>query len=214
MPGYLPDDYKEVGERIKEFREDHPDGKIETYLLGMYDGAIGFSANVQCEDGLATGHGFGSKEAVGEKVGEKWREYAETVAIGRALKHLGYEQTGSLRQSNTKHNKSQSKPPDSSSETPEASIEAVKGEIEAKKGEWKSWDDPATDKQAQAFSSFWEDSVGTGRDDKIEFLELVTGRDLESSKDLYKAEISPLLEQAFNNSEQFIELCKNYEIPF
>lgn len=103
-----------------------------------------------------------------------------------------------------------------SQDTPPADIDSIKKEIEAKKDEWKSWDDPATKKQAQAFASFWSDNVGTGDDDRIEFLELVTERELESSKDLYKSEIAPILEQAYNNTEEFVQLAKNYEeeIPF
>ena len=101
-------------------------------------------------------------------------------------------------------------------DTPPADVEAIKKEIEEKKDAWAGSDDPATKKQAEAFASFWSDNVGTGDEDRIEFLELVTERELESSKDLYKAEISPILEQAYNNTEEFVKLAKNYneEIPF
>mgnify|MGYP000692204575 CR=1 FL=1 len=216
MPNYLPDDYKGVDKRIQNFREDHPEGQVETKIQGMFDGAIGFSALVKAGDASATGHGFGSEEAVGDTVEEKWREYAETVAVGRALKHLGYEATGGSTQSNTKQSKSKSKPKgkQDDKETPEADMDTIQDEIEEKKAEWGNFDDPATDKQAEAFSSFWEENVGTGREDKLDFLEVVTGRDLDSSKDLYKGEASPLLEQCYNNTEEFVELCQNYEIPF
>ncbi len=100
--------------------------------------------------------------------------------------------------------------------TPPADVDAIQKEIEQKKAEWDGWDDPATKKQAQAFASFWSENVGTGDEDRIEFLELITERELESSKDLYKGEISPILEQCYNNTDQFVQLAKNYneEIPF
>jgi len=219
---YLPDDYVPVHERVNKFREEDG-GKISTEMIARGDNFIGFKAKVELDNEHAMGHGFETKQASQDTVGDKWREKAETVAVGRALAFLGYEAESGIASreevksaQNSKPKNKQKPPPEQNDDTPPADIDAIKKDIEAKKDEWQSWDDPATKKQAQAFASFWNDNIETGDEDRIEFLEMVTERELESSKDLYKSEISPILEQAYNNTDKFVKLCKNFneEIPF
>lgn len=79
-------DYLEVKWRLVWFRNDHPDGQIETQLVS-HDGNMAiFKARVTIPDaGSATG--WGSESA------DDFRDYiekAETKALGRALAALGY----------------------------------------------------------------------------------------------------------------------------
>lgn len=90
--------YKGVHERIAEFRTQYPNGYISTFRVDVI-GGVSFKA-VVCKDANdaanymlygvapATGHSFlyGETRAAVEKV----EEFAETVAIGRALAILGY----------------------------------------------------------------------------------------------------------------------------
>ncbi len=89
-------DYATVPARLKMFREDCPNGLIETSPDIKDDGTIIFTARVlkdkakMHESGEATGHAFG--KATGDKAFEK----LETVAIGRALAILGYLASGEV----------------------------------------------------------------------------------------------------------------------
>lgn len=90
-------DYLEVKWRVFWFRDDHPDGLIETELVEHGDNFAIFKATVtkpyQLDEhgtiirrgGTATGHG---SETYGDF--RDYLEKAETKAIGRALAMLGY----------------------------------------------------------------------------------------------------------------------------
>lgn len=88
-------DYAKVPERLKLFREDCPNGLIETSPDIKDDGQIIFTARVlkdkSREDSAeATGHALG-------KIGQaKAFEKLETIAIGRALATLGYLASGEI----------------------------------------------------------------------------------------------------------------------
>lgn len=81
---YLP-----VNMRLVWFREDHPNGSIQTEVINFEP--IVAQARVYNSDGvlLATGHGTANN---GQKAVWSGREIekAETAAIGRALGHAGY----------------------------------------------------------------------------------------------------------------------------
>lgn len=90
-------DYAQVSDRIKQFREDCPNGLIET-KPEVKDNQIMFSARVvkdkaKSESAEATGH------ALGENKGAKAFEKLETIAVGRALALLGYMGSGEVASS-------------------------------------------------------------------------------------------------------------------
>ncbi len=91
-------DYAKVPARLKLFREDCPNGLIETTPTIQPDGQIIFKARVlkdksKPDSAEATGH------ALGENKGAKAFEKLETIAIGRALAILGYLASGEIASS-------------------------------------------------------------------------------------------------------------------
>jgi len=91
-------DYAQVSERIKQFREDCPNGLIETEPKIQPDGQILFSARIlkdkaEPTSAEATGHALGSGK------GDKAFEKLETIATGRALAMLGYMASGEIASS-------------------------------------------------------------------------------------------------------------------
>lgn len=90
-------DYARVAERMKQFREDNPNGLVETTPT-ISGTQIMFKARILKDknnpnSGEATGHSL--LDGKGEKVFEK----AETVAVGRALAYLGYLASGEIASS-------------------------------------------------------------------------------------------------------------------
>lgn len=88
-------EYARVPERLKLFREDCPNGLIETKPNIQEDGTLIFSARIlkdksKPESAEATGHAFG------KTTGVKQFEKLETIAIGRALAILGYLASGEI----------------------------------------------------------------------------------------------------------------------
>ena len=87
-------DYAKVAERIKLFREDCPNGLIET--TPTIDGTmIMFKARVlkdkaRPESAEATAH------SIGENKGAKALEKIESISVGRALAMLGYLASGDI----------------------------------------------------------------------------------------------------------------------
>ncbi|HLF79622.1 MAG TPA: hypothetical protein VJB57_19245 [Dehalococcoidia bacterium] len=79
-------DYLEVKWRIAWFRDDHPDGSIETEMVERTADQAIFRAKVESMmGGKATGWGSETLGDFGDFI-----EKAETKAIGRALAALGY----------------------------------------------------------------------------------------------------------------------------
>lgn len=92
-------DYAKVPDRLKLFREDCPNGLIETSPEIKEDGTIIFTARIlkdksKPESGEATGHSYG-KPGNAVKAFEK----LETIAVGRALALLGYLASGEIASS-------------------------------------------------------------------------------------------------------------------
>lgn len=88
-------EYAQVVERLKEFRNDNPRGKIETSPTIQPDGQILFKAYILKDksdenSAEATGH------ALGQNKGAKAFEKLETIAVGRALAMLGYTSDGEI----------------------------------------------------------------------------------------------------------------------
>lgn len=89
--------YVKVNERLAEFWEKYPQGRINTFVSELKDGILVKAVilrdiNDGQEFGLtgmapATGHAF----LPGGLKGDKVLEYTETVAIGRALAILGHK---------------------------------------------------------------------------------------------------------------------------
>jgi len=82
-------DYLEVKWRIVWFRDQHPNGRIETELVSMEP--LLMRATVTNNEGAVLSTGYGSAQVVPNAV---WSgrevEKAETAAIGRALAHAGF----------------------------------------------------------------------------------------------------------------------------
>jgi len=90
--------YATVPARIKEFREQCPNGDIETKPDILTDGQIMFTARILRDkrdscSASATGH------AIGANKGDKAFEKLETIAIGRALAILGFMASGEIASS-------------------------------------------------------------------------------------------------------------------
>ena len=87
-------DYAKVSERIKLFREDCPNGLIETEPK-IEGNIIMFKCRVlkdkaKPQSAEATGH------AIGENKGQKAFEKLESISVGRALAMLGYMASGEI----------------------------------------------------------------------------------------------------------------------
>jgi len=94
-------DYSKVKTRIKEFRQDCPNGDIVTEPT-ITDTHIIFKAYILKDkanptSASATGHSMG--EIGGEKKKEKVFEKQESIAVGRALALLGYGADGEIASS-------------------------------------------------------------------------------------------------------------------
>lgn len=91
-------DYAQVSERIKQFREECPRGLIETTPVTQEDGNILFKARI-LKDKKDPNSAEGVGHALGIKKGEKEFEKLETIAVGRALAMLGYMASGEVASS-------------------------------------------------------------------------------------------------------------------
>lgn len=81
-----PVDYLEVKYRVRWFRDEHPDGKIESNIVEITNERAIFQVTVSIPgSGSATATGNESKVGFADYIGK-----AETVALGRALATLGY----------------------------------------------------------------------------------------------------------------------------
>lgn len=88
-------EYAYVADRLKQFREDCPNGLIETTPKLLDDGKVMFTARIlkdknKPESAEATGH------ALGPNKNPKDFEKVETQAVGRGLALLGYLASGEI----------------------------------------------------------------------------------------------------------------------
>lgn len=90
--------YAQVKERIKEFRQDNPNGLIETNPTIQGDGQILFKARI-LKDKADETSAEGTGHALGKNSGQKAFEKLETIAVGRALAMLGYMSDGEIASS-------------------------------------------------------------------------------------------------------------------
>lgn len=216
---FLPDDYVEVHDRVKEFRKDHKDGQIITEIVDKTKKIWVFKVSVyrkQEEDRpTATGYGHASAEA-DSFVGDKWREKAETVAVGRALAFLGYKIEGGIASKeeveSVKKNNSPSKSQKKSKK--DLNVEDIKKAITKKEKQWSesAFSDAPTEGQLQKFNSFWNGNVEGNDNDRYRFLSEVTDRGIKSSKDLLKGEISALIELTANETMKFVKVANKIAV--
>ena len=90
-------DYVTVAERVRAFRELHPDWSILTDILSNDAGICLMQATIKDTEGriLATGHAY-EKEGSSFINAGSYIENAETSAVGRALGILGIGITNSI----------------------------------------------------------------------------------------------------------------------
>jgi len=91
-------DYAKVAERVKQFREDCPNGLIDTKPTINPDGSIIFGVRI-LKDKADTNSGEGTGHSLGKAAGDKDFEKLETIAVGRALAMLGYMASGEIASS-------------------------------------------------------------------------------------------------------------------
>lgn len=87
-------EYAQVAERIKQFREDCPNGLIETVPTINAD-TIMFTARILKDKAKQTS-AEGTGHSYGKLTGDKAFEKHETIAVGRALAMLGYMASGEV----------------------------------------------------------------------------------------------------------------------
>jgi len=90
--------FAKVADRLNEFREDCPNGLIETSPQLLDNGQVMFKTRIlkdksKPESAEATGH------ALGKSNSEKEFEKLETISVGRALALLGYAVSGEIASS-------------------------------------------------------------------------------------------------------------------
>ena len=90
-------DYITVAERVRAFRELHPDWSILTDILSNENGICLMQATIKDVEGriIATGHAY-EKEGSSFINAGSYIENAETSAVGRALGILGIGVTNSI----------------------------------------------------------------------------------------------------------------------
>jgi len=96
-------DYAKVSDRLKEFRTNNPNGKIETKPIILDDGMVMFTAFI-LKDKSDINSAEATAHALQTKKGIKDFEKLETVAVGRALALLGYGATGEIASSEEMEN--------------------------------------------------------------------------------------------------------------
>jgi len=90
--------YAQVKDRLQEFRQQNPNGLIETAPTIQPDGQILFKARI-LKDKADTSSAEASGHALGPNKGDKAFEKLETIAVGRALALLGYATDGEIASS-------------------------------------------------------------------------------------------------------------------
>lgn len=90
--------YAKVSERIKQFREDCPNGLIETKPQIQPDGSMIFSTRI-LKDKSDTNSGEATGHSLGKVTGDKNFEKLESISVGRALAMLGYMASGEIASS-------------------------------------------------------------------------------------------------------------------
>ncbi len=216
---FLPDDYTPVHERIKKFRKDYPEGKIATEIYKWEDDMGVFRASVSDEEGNVLGWGTGHATREDDKfVGEKFYEKGETVAVGRALAFAGYGIDEGIASREEVQTATKTKERPNPKNNSKLEIEDIRNELDKKKSlDW--YDDESSEPQAKRFAQWWDENVDGGDEDRYEFLSRLLDRQIKSSTELTKGELSTLIELATNKSDKFARLvnaCVNdkEEIPF
>jgi len=90
-------DYAKVADRLKLFREDCPNGLIETTPT-IEGTTIMFKARI-LKDKAKESSAEASGHAIGENKGQKAFERLESISVGRALAMLGYMASGEIASS-------------------------------------------------------------------------------------------------------------------
>jgi hypothetical protein len=99
----IPDNYINVVDRVVDFTEDHPDGRIETEATPVGGVGILMTARLyRTEDSRVhrTGHALATATDLAE---DKGLEKTETAAVGRALSFAGYPTKGDDAGTVTQH---------------------------------------------------------------------------------------------------------------
>lgn len=89
-------EYAKVSERLKLFREDCPNGLIETKIEISPDGNLVIASARVLKDKSNQSSAEATGHAVGSVKGIKAFEKQESISIGRALANLGYLASGEI----------------------------------------------------------------------------------------------------------------------
>lgn len=83
--------YAEVNQRIKAFRQVHPNGSIIPEITSLEDGIVTMKATIATADGLILAVGHAQEKELSSYINKtSYIENCETSAIGRALGMCGF----------------------------------------------------------------------------------------------------------------------------
>jgi len=112
----------------------------------------------------------------------------------------------------SQQNRTKPKTKPKSNESGDLAIEDIKQAIAQKEQQWSesAFADNPSKGQINKFNITWRENIESSDEERYAFLSEVTNRDIESSKELLKGEVSALIEIMTNHKEEFIGAVNDF----